>query len=241
MKRAYLMELTIFRDYFKQLLGVGFFVAIFVSCGMGSIVAAPAILTMMFFLMGTMAAAAYDEQNRWGLFRLTMPISRRDVVLARYGIIVTLGFGGMLAGWAACLAVTTLGSVVELPLGISDALTFDADVLLGAVFSTAFCMVLGALLAALETPIYFKFGQNKTTQWLPLITVLLFVGPMLIINGTGVLDGGAGDFGNLARLLGFIETPAGVATCLGLGLVLTVAMLGISALVSLKVYERREL
>ena len=41
MKRAYLMEMTIFRDYVKQLMGVGFFVALFVSAGMGSIVAAP--------------------------------------------------------------------------------------------------------------------------------------------------------------------------------------------------------
>ena len=91
MKRAYLMEMTIFRDYIKQLMGVGFFVSIFVSAGMGSIVAAPAILTMMFFMMGCMSASAYDEQSNWGAFRLTMPVSRRDVVLGRYGVIVTLG------------------------------------------------------------------------------------------------------------------------------------------------------
>ena len=83
MKRAYLMEMTIFRDYIKQLMGVGFFVSIFVSAGMGSIVAAPAILTMMFFMMGCMSASAYDEQSNWGAFRLTMPVSRRDVVLGR--------------------------------------------------------------------------------------------------------------------------------------------------------------
>lgn len=241
MKRAYLMEMTIFRDYIKQLMGVGFFVSIFVSAGMGSIVAAPAILTMMDFMMGCMSASAYDEQSNWGAFRLTMPVSRRDVVLGRYGVIVTLGFLGMAAGWVACLLILALGSVVELPFGLSDAIAFDEGMFLGAVFSTAFCMALGSLIASIETPIYFKFGQNKTTQWLPMITVLLFVGPMLIINGTGILDNGSMSFGNLASLLGFIETPVGVATCFAIFLAFTVVVLGISAAVSLKLYEGREL
>ena len=241
MKRAYLMEMTIFRDYIKQLMGVGFFVSIFVSAGMGSIVAAPAILTTMFFMMGCISASAYDEQSNWGAFRLTMPVSRRDVVLGRYGVIVTLGFLGMAAGWAACLLILALGSAVELPFGLSNAIAFDEGMFLGEVFSTAFCMALGSLIASIETPIYFKFGQNKTTQWLPMITVLLFVGPMLIINGTGILDNGSMSFGNIASLLGFIETPVGVATCFAIFLAFTVVVLGISAAVSLKLYEGREL
>lgn len=241
MKRAYLMELTIFRDYAKQLMGVGFFVAIFVSAGMGSIVAAPAILTMMFFMMGTMAAAAYDEQNGWGLFRLTMPVSRRDIVLGRYGVIVTLGLTGLAAGWAACAVLLALGSVIDLPFDLSDAIAFDQDMLQGAIFSTAFCMGLGALIAAIETPIYFKFGQNKTTQWLPMITALLFVGPMLIINGTGILDSGVIPMDAIAQLLGFIESPTGVAASFGIAALFTVVVLGISAALSLKLYEKREL
>lgn len=134
-----------------------------------------------------------------------------------------------------------LGSVVELPFGLSDAIAFDEGMFLGAVFSTAFCMALGSLIASIETPIYFKFGQNKTTQWLPMITVLLFVGPMLIINGTGILDNGSMSFGNIASLLGFIETPVGVATCFAIFLAFTVVVLGVSAAVSLKLYEGREL
>lgn len=241
MKRAYLMELTIFRDYIRQLMGVGFFVAIFVSAGMGSIVAAPAILTMMFFMMGTMAAAAYDEQNGWGRFRLNMPVSRRDIVLGRYGVIVTLGLVGLAAGWAACAVLLALSGVVDLPFGLSQAIAFDQEMLQGAVFATAFCLALGALIAAIETPIYFRFGQNKTTQWLPMITVLLFVGPMLIVSGTGILDSGAVHMETITRLLGFIETPMGVAVCFGIAVAFAVVVLGISAAVSLKLYDRREL
>lgn len=241
MKRAYLMELTIFRDYFKQLLGIGFFVAIFVSFGMGSIVAAPAILTMMFFMMGTVAAAAYDEQSRWGMFRLTLPVSRRDVVLARYGVIGTLGVGGMLVASAACALLTALATILDLPLGLSDMLAFDPEVTLGSVFSIAFCMAIGALISGIETPIYFKLGQNKTTQWLPMITVLLFVGPFLLVNATGVFEDGAAALEIFLPLLSFIETPLGVAASFGIAAAFAAAVLGISATVSLKVYEGREL
>ena len=241
MKRVYLMELTVFRDYFKQLLGVGCFVAVFVSMGMGSIVAAPALLTMMFFLLGTMAAATYDEQNNWALYRLAMPLSRHDVVLARYGIIVTLGVGAMFLMSAVCAAIMGLSTMVELPLGLSEVFAFDPDTLLGMVFSVAFCMALGALLAAIETPIYFKLGQNKTTQWIPMITVLLFVGPMLLVNATGVFESGAMDLEVFAPVLTFIQTPVGVAASLGIAVVFAAAALSLSALVSLKLYEHREL
>ncbi len=241
MKRAYLIEMTIFRDYFKQLMGVGCFVAVFVSMGMGTIVAAPAILTMMFFMLGTMAAATYDEQNNWGLYRLTLPVGRRDVVLARYGVIVTLGLAGMLLMSAICAVVMAVATAVELPMGISEILAFDPDMVQGMVFAVAFCMALGALIASIETPIYFRFGQNKTTQWIPMVTILLFVGPMLIVNGTGILDSGVIPMETIAQVLGFIETPAGVAACFGIALAVAAVALGVSAAVSLKLYERREL
>ena len=115
MRRAYLIELTVFRDYGKQLLALGFLVAVLVGCGMQTVLAAPSIITCMFFMMGAMGAAAYDEQNDWGRFRLTMPLSRRDVVLGRYGAIVTLGLGGMAVGLLAALAIGAVASAVELP------------------------------------------------------------------------------------------------------------------------------
>ena len=64
---------------------------------------------------------------------------------------------------------------------------------------------------------------------------------MLIVNGTGILDGGAIPMETIAQVLGFIETPAGVAACFGIALVVAAVALGVSAAVSLKLYERREL
>lgn len=241
MARAYLMEMSVFRDYARQLLGVGFLVAFFVSVGMGSIVAAPASLTMLFFMMGTAAAAAYDEQNDWGSFRLVMPLTRRDVVLGRYGVIVTLGLFGMASGLVAAFALVALATAAPLPLGLSEALAFRVDDALAALFATAVCLMCGAIIASIETPVYFKFGQSKATQWLPLVTVLLFVVPFVAINGTGVLDEGSLHMQTVAELLGFIESPAGVCAFFVAAVCVAAASLCASALVSLRIYRSRDL
>ena len=148
-----------------------------------------------------MGSAAYDEQNNWGLFRLTMPLSRRDMVLGRYGAIATLGM----------------------------------------LFATAFCVLIGSVVAGVVTPIYFMLGQTKATQLLPTVIVLLFVIPVVALSNSGFLDAGTLDFAVLADILTLIETPGGVAVSCIVFLVLAATVLVVSVLVSLRLYGKREL
>lgn len=240
MKRAYLIEMTVLKDYMRQLIPLGFFVAFCISLGMQSIVAAPAVITMLKFMMGSMAVAAYDEQNNWGLFRLTMPVTRRDVVLARYAVILTIGCTGMAIGLLAAAVLTGVASAVELPGGLSSILAFDPGTILGMLFASFFCMFMGSAVASVITPVYFRFGQTKATQYLPMMTILIFIIPMLII-GSGVLDDAAVSMETLAELLKLIETPAGTAACMAVFAAASLVVLGISAAVSLRIYARREL
>ena len=64
MKRAYLVEMTIFASYVRQLLLLGFLVSLFVCCGMQAIIAAPAILTCMCFMTGAMGADILDGKKK---------------------------------------------------------------------------------------------------------------------------------------------------------------------------------
>lgn len=238
MFRAYLIEMTVFRDYARQYLLTGIFVAFAVSVGMQSIVAAAGIMTCMFLLMGSMAAGAYDEQNGWGLFRLTMPLSRRDVVLGRYGVIVTLGLIGLAAGWVAIAVLTALATAGVLPLGLSEMLSYRPEDILAALFSSVTCLAFGSFVASITTPVYFHFGQTRGAQYIPLATALLFIVAIVAVN-SGVLD--TIDATTLGALIAFIESPAGVASCCGIAIVASAAMLAVSAAISLKLYERREL
>lgn len=241
MKRAYLIELAIFRDYGKQLLAIGFLVTVLVGCGMQTALAAPAIITCMFFMMGTMGAAAYDEQNDWGRFRLTFPLSRRDVVLGRYGAIATLGLAGMAVGVVATLAISAVASAVELPGGLSQALSLDPDALSAMAFSTTFCLLIGSTVASIVTPVYFRLGQTKATQLLPVAIIMLFVLPMALLGNSGLLDGTLPGLEQVSALLAYIKTPEGlIVGCAGMTAA-AAAILTASAAVSLRLYKTREL
>lgn len=143
MLRAYLVDMTVLRDYSRALLGLGFFVAVCVSLGMQTSVMAPGLLAMMYLLLGVSGTNSFDDLNGWERLRLTMPFSRRDVVLARYGAIATLGLGGLALGLAAALLLAAVAGVVPLPGELSSALALSEDALMGMVFSATVLFAVG--------------------------------------------------------------------------------------------------
>lgn len=241
MKRAYLIELTIFRDYARQLIGLGIVVSLCIGFGMQTPLAMPATLTCMFFMMASMGLAAYDELNHWGLFRLTLPLSRRDVVCGRCAAIVTLGSIGMVVGFVSACVTTAIASFIPLPSDIAEAFAFDADMLGVMLFVTAFTLLIGATVASVVTPIYFRLGQTRATQILPTVIVLLFVVPVVVLGNSGMLDGGIPGMELLSNVLVALETPAGMVVGVAACVVASAVLLTISAAISLKLYEHREL
>lgn len=241
MKRAYQIEMTVISQYVRQLFGLGVFVAACTCAGMQSIAAAPGVLTCMYFIMGALATSAYDEQNGWGLYRLTMPLSRRDVVYGRYGAIATIGLIGMAAGLIGATALSAIATVAPLPGDLSETFSLTQDNVQAMMFACALCAVIGSGVAAIETPIFMRFGQTKATQWIPMISVFLFIGPMVILGATDGLGNFAGIADAVRAVFAFIETPLGVAASIAVSLVAVFLILGISAAVSLRLYNRREL
>lgn len=241
MKRAYLIEMTVLGDYVKRILGISLVVSACISLGMRTVVVVPGILVAMLFMVGAVASSVYDENNGWGLFRLTMPVSRRDVVLGRYGAIATLALAGMAVGAACALALGAVATVAPLPGNLAEGLALTPESLLAMALATAACLAIGALIAGVETPVYFRFGQTKAAQWLPVIIFALIFGSSFIIGSTGLLDGGMSFGGHIASLLEFASTPLGTAVCSGALVAFALVVLGVSALVSIKLYEGREL
>ena len=241
MRRAFLIEMTVFRDYARQLVGLGLLVSLCIGVGMQTPLAMPATLTCMFFMMASMGLAAYDELSHWGLFRLTLPLSRRDVVLGRYGAVVALGLMGMLVGvvgaLVSMLAIGALGIGDE----VGEAFAFDADLLGPMAFVTSFTLLIGSVVASVVTPIYFRLGQTRATQILPTAIVLLFVVPVVILGNSGMLDGGVPGMELVSAALEALDTPAGMAVgCAGM-VAASAAVLALSAAISLRLYETREL
>lgn len=238
MKKAFLVELTVLAGYIKQLLPIAAFTGVFVSAGMGTTVALAGILVCMFCMMGSMAASAYDDASNWGAYRLTLPLSRRDVVLGRYAAVAVMGALGIAMGALVQMLASTVGALGILPSEIGDMFVMSPDDVLTSIFGVFFCLLMGMTAASLAIPFYFKFGNTKATQFLPMAVMLLYV---LVIFIFAQMSDGIDVVPMLSQFLAWVETPAGVATCAVVMAAVAVLILFVSAAVSMRIYARRDL
>ena len=116
---------------------------------------------IMFMLMVPMSAFAYDENCRWDRFGLTMPVTRFQMVLAKY--LLTGLIGAAVFVMSAAVSVFMTGKPGE-SLGTSLAL---------------FCV--GTVMASIVMPLIFKFGVEKG-RILTILAILLPVGIVLILT-----------------------------------------------------------
>lgn len=236
MMRMLKMEFTVFGQYLRQLAFSILFMAVCFTVGMGSTSMLPGTIFMMGMFSLSNSASHYDEQNDWAAFRLTMPVSRRDVVLGRYLFVLagTLTVS-LLVAVAACL-LSWMGGASLLPEVVASVVRLDADMIRAGVFTLAFCSAMGFVIASVSMPVFFKFGQTKATQWLPFIMMFLGVAPVM-----------AGGFMGeeaivpMQQALSFAETPEGLTSFTVGALIFGAVCYAVSALVSLRVYKAREL
>lgn len=80
------------------------------------------------------SALAYDEQSKWDQLAVTMPYSRRDLVLSKY----VLGYLACGASMLLCLGITGLCAALKLPVGNTFA---PGTALLMAAFGPIFVAV----------------------------------------------------------------------------------------------------
>ena len=123
------------------------------------------MLAMSVSLMLPLNCAGYDEQCDWDVFGNALPVSRRQVVLARYGANLIV----MLA--AAAIAVGTdflYYFVFHSPLNVAE---------------MCYPLVVSLLYVAIFQPIIYKFGANKSRFIIVAIMVLPLVLFAVLIFG----------------------------------------------------------
>ena len=125
-------------------------------------------LAFMLFILCAMlplAAMAFDEKAKWDQYGLTMPISRKDIVMSKY-----------------LLSLVTFGFAAVLLLILNFIIPGDA-----AEFFTGFLpLVLGVAIIMLSIilPIHFKFGVEKGR----IIMVMIYIIPTALVMLLAKLD-----------------------------------------------------
>lgn len=229
MKAMIFSDLITCKNSFFALFGITVFVGVFISIATETLVTGVAAIAAMVPFMYLFSISAYDEQNGWERFRLTLPISRKQVAYGRYAstfIVMICSFMlacivGLLMG-AICSALSGL----YIPEGLTLA-TFGFD----SIFCIALATQLIMLVACIFTlPLIMRFGMTKGSRIVPVVIVLaLSFGIAFTGNGDGLtFIGDVFANGNTVLIL------ACITACL-------IALYIASALISAKLYEKREL
>ncbi len=193
-----------------------------------------ACVAIPFGFMSNLFAA--DEANGWQAYRLTLPLSRGQVIGGRAltGLVAVLGsFALSLAAYSVVAAVSM---AVRDPLGADQwALTQWAAALVGGAVSSALCLVMIGVLI----PCVARFGFTRAVRYLPI--GLMFVA----IGGTVLASRGFASSGDLANVLGsWLETimasPANVALMVGAILLAGLVVYGLLCCLAARLYARRE-
>lgn len=239
MKRAFLIECSVLRQYVHRIVPLSVLVVLFVSIGMGT-AGAVNMMVMMAFMLCVCSLSAYDDANGWGSFRLAMPVSRRDVVLARYAMEVVFVVGALVIAVAVSALVSWVGDLGVLPTGPASE-GAEADSVGEIALSVAATAVIGSLIAGIYQPCLFKFGTTKVTQFLPFL--LVFVVLAVSFGFTFGMKAVFGDaFGSwLIGLLTWMALPDNVWFAVAAMVGVSVVFFGVGLLVSLRIYDRRDL
>lgn len=229
MRIVFISDLLTMRKPLAQLALTGVFIALFVG--------AVAVAGFFPFLFMT-SLFTVDEQNGWERFRLTLPVTRSQVVRGRYLTVL-----------ASC-AVSVLGAVAlsvplfwlaDTGLPVSSVIPTEGSDLGGLLLTTAVASAVTALaillLASLSIPVYMRYGATKAARVAPALVILAFCLTMATLEQVGVLA----EWG--PRVSAWLEGLATGGQGIILGLLAVAGVLAVyaaSSQVSCAIYERRQ-
>lgn len=242
MKAMVFSDLVTMKRNLLQLMGICVFVALFISVGTETLVATGACISAMIPIMYLFSIAAYDEMNKWEVFRLTLPLSRMQVVAGRYVSFLLVALVSCVAGIALCLLLGLVAGAVasgvgENPQGMLytfSVLALDGTGVEAAVGGCVGGFAVVVIMAAASLPFIMKFGMMKAVRIIPLaIAALLFLFVTLFV--------GDGPFAYLLPDMTQWLDGVGLHVLLA-GLVAVVTVLfAVSFLAAARLYAHREL
>ena len=232
MKRAFMSELAIVRTLIPSIAGVGLFMFVVLtlantSDGDSGMSAGACAVSAMSPIVVMNSLAGYDNQNGWERYRATLPISRKDIICARYLSIVV--FSTIMACAAALL------SIIVLPLFNSAGVTSTVQTVFEIAIASAVSMLISLMMVFLAQPLFFRFGHMEALRLSVGLFALLWCLAIATLSSSNPISNW------LMSFAGANPDPA-VLGCLCAGIAtLTLVLCALSCIVSTKVYRVRDL
>lgn len=232
MKAMIFSDLITSKNSALTLLGVTVLIAIFIALPTGTLYGSIGACAAMVPFMYLFSISAYDEQNGWERYRLTLPISRRQVAYGRYASML------IVCACSLVLAVVLgllLGAIADrLPAGVVDPGMRLSNAGVGEVAGTALLTQAVILLTAtIALPLILRYGMTKGARIVPMVLIFAFSGLAILISNTPIAD----TFETFMSGLDGFQIGMLIIAAFTVVLVLY----GISTLIAARLYEHREL
>ncbi len=169
--------------------------------------------SVVFLSMLPITVMGFDERSKWDHYAVTMPYSRKDIVLSKYIFSIICSLAATIIFIIATIINWFIGKE---PVDFSSLIT-----------QSILMLSLGLFFSTVNLPIMFRFGVDKGRMWFILLTVLLVGGLGGLLS---LFEAKEVDIGNLIQRLTPFVLP-----------VITAGLLAFSAYLSIKIYEKREL
>lgn len=232
MKRAFMFELAIARSLIPSIAGVGLFIFVVLtlanaSDGDSGMSAGACAVSAMSPIMVMNSLAGFDNQNGWERYRATLPLTRKDIICARYLCIVV--FSAVMACAAALL------SIIALPFFDHTGIPSTGQTVFEITIASAASMLISLMMVFLAQPLFFRFGHMEALRLSVGLFALLWCLAIAALSSSNPISNW------LMSIAGANPDPT-VLGCLCAGTaVLALALCVISCAVSTKVYRVRDL
>jgi ABC-2 type transport system permease protein len=230
MKLLFLSDLLIMRKtlirIFLILIISGAFIAYSAQDFTAAILACSVVVAYM-YLMNVFTT---DESYGWAQYRLTLPLVRRHVVLGRYLSIFVVTLGSFALYTLITCGIMAICQQLTLPADVAYLLSFERYPLAHFLASTLGGITVFFISAAFFLPFIMRFGLTRGSR---IITILFLIGPsmLLAIFSESVFGEHA-----LGYFEGFMQSAAPITFFIA-----ALVLYAISALISVRLYETREL
>ena len=243
MKTMIVSDFAVLRSTLIQLAGICAVVAPFMGYATGSVASGGAAVAVMTPFMLLFSLSALDEQGGWERFRLTLPITRRQVVFGRYATLGIIALGAIVFALAlsfAALAVLSLLPATVIPAGLTVADNPPAAIIGGVVGGV--CIIMVGMAVAL--PLIMRFGMTKAARIVPTVVAILLALGVGFFGGGIQPAGSLADFGiqpagSLADFVQWLEMGSNYLVAAALMILAAAIIYLISAFIAAKLYEQR--
>lgn len=232
MKRAFISEFAIMRSFIPSIAGVGLFIFAVLTIasmldGDSGMSAGACAVSAMSPIVVMNSLAGYDNQNGWERYRATLPFTRKDIVCARY--LCTIVFSAIMACAAALLNIITLPLFDDMGISPTGQTIFE-------IVSASFVSMLISLVPVFLTqPLFFRFGHMEALRLSVGLFALLGCFTMAMLSSSNSIT-------NWLMSFAGANPNDAVIGCLCAGMIiLDFALFTLSAAISTKVYQARDL